>query len=65
MVDVVDDEWTAEDEEREREREWRNLRRSVWAEAVLGLAVLAATAVLVERDPVGERRGDAVVARPG
>src|SRR5262249_56574306 len=27
--------------------EWRNLRRSVWAEAVLGIAILAGTAVLV------------------
>ena len=50
-IDVEDEEWTAEDEERERQREWRNLRRSVWAEAVLGLAVLAATAVLVNATP--------------
>jgi copper transport protein len=31
--------------------EWRNLRRSVWAEAVLGIAILAITAVLVNATP--------------
>ena len=31
--------------------EWRNLRRSVWAEAVLGIAILAITAVLVNAVP--------------
>lgn len=38
-------------DEEERRREWRNLRRSVWAEALLGLAVLAVTAVLVNATP--------------
>jgi len=31
--------------------EWRNLRRSVWAEALLGIAILAVTAVLVNATP--------------
>jgi len=31
--------------------EWRNLRRSVWAEAVLGFVILAVTAVLVNATP--------------
>jgi copper transport protein len=31
--------------------EWRNLRRSVWAEAFLGIAILAITAVLVNAVP--------------
>jgi len=35
----------------ERQREWRNLRRSVWAEALLGIMVLAVTAVLVNTAP--------------
>jgi len=34
-----------------RQREWRSLRRSVWTEAVIGLAVLAATAALVNAAP--------------
>ena len=34
-----------------RRREWRALRRSVWAEAAIGLAVLAATAALVNAVP--------------
>src|SRR5262249_48431646 len=31
--------------------EWRNLRRSVWAEAFLGIVILAVTAVLVNATP--------------
>ncbi len=31
--------------------EWRNLRRSVWAEALLGILILAVTAVLVNATP--------------
>ena len=31
--------------------EWRNLRRSVWAEALLGIVILAVTAVLVNATP--------------
>ena len=31
--------------------EWRNLRRSVWAEAVLGIVILGITAVLVNATP--------------
>lgn len=42
-VDDLDDE--------ARRREWRNLRRSVWAELVIGLAVLGVTAVLVNATP--------------
>ena len=38
-------------EEEERRREWRGLRRSIWAEAVFGVAVLAVTAVLVNSTP--------------
>jgi copper transport protein len=32
-------------------KEWRNLRRSVWAEAFLGIVILAITAVLVNAVP--------------
>ncbi len=34
-----------------RRREWRSLRRSVWAEAGLGLVILAVTAALVNATP--------------
>jgi len=48
---LEDDELDEELEEEERRREWRSLRRSIWAEAVLGVAVLAVTAVLVNATP--------------
>jgi len=38
-------------DEEQRRREWRNLRRSVWAEVLLGLVVLAVTAALVNATP--------------
>ena len=37
--------------------EWRNLRRSIWAEALLGVAVLAVTAVLVNAIPAATAEG--------
>jgi copper transport protein len=39
--------------------EWRNLRRSVWAEAVLGIVVLAVTAILVNATPAVTAGADA------
>jgi copper transport protein len=44
-------------DEEERGREWRNLRRSVWTEAALGLVVLAVTAALVNATPAASAAG--------
>ena len=54
----------AELDEEERRREWRNLRRSVWAEFLVGLAVLGVTAVLVNATPAvfGTERTDGAAA---
>ena len=52
--DELDD---AELEAELRRREWRNLRRSVWAEAVLGLVILAVTAALVNATPAVNAAG--------
>ena len=38
-------------------REWRSLRRSIWAEALLGVAVLVVTAVLVNATPAATAEG--------
>jgi copper transport protein len=45
------DDTTLMDLDPEVRAEWRNLRRSVWAEAFLGIAILAITAVLVNAVP--------------
>jgi copper transport protein len=45
------DDATLMDLDPEVRAEWRNLRRSVWAEAVLGIVILGITAVLVNATP--------------
>jgi copper transport protein len=45
------DDTTLMDLDPEVRAEWRNLRRSVWAEAFLGIVILAITAVLVNAVP--------------
>jgi copper transport protein len=45
--------------------EWRNLRRSVWAEAILGMAILAITAVLVNATPAATANAGAAGGAAG
>jgi copper transport protein len=47
----LDEETALMDLDPEVRAEWRNLRRSVWAEAFLGIVILAVTAVLVNATP--------------